>query len=135
MEHGERAAGRQASGPALVERAGEGGDAYCEAWNFGPAGPGRTVEELVTKVIAAWGNGSWTAAKAEHPHEARSLHLSIEKAISRLQWKPRWDFDTAVARTIEWYKIAAEGADATTLRELTLCQIQQHAGGVDDAAR
>lgn len=113
--------------------AADDGPAYCDAWNFGPFDDGRTVEDLVNEILRTWGGGNWSSAKVEQPHEAHTLRLSIEKAHTRLGWTPRWDFETAVARTVEWYKAAAEGARAAELRELTRKQIEQHRGGVDAA--
>jgi CDP-glucose 4,6-dehydratase len=113
--------------------ASDDGAAFCDAWNFGPSSDEHTVEELVKSVIAAWGSGSWSTEDRDQPHEARMLRLSIEKARTRLCWRPRWSFDTAVARTVEWYKAADNGADSRSLLQLTESQIRQHAGGSDAA--
>jgi len=106
-------------------------DAQCaDAWNFGPvAEDTRTVEELVDRVIAAWGSGSWTTKQREQPHEATTLRLSIDKAMAKLQWHPRWRFDEAVTRTVAWYKAAHEGASAEQLRELSRSQIRDYLHG------
>lgn len=106
--------------------AGPAGETYCDAWNFGPADEARSVRDVVQRVIARWGSGTWQSEPREQPHEAHVLRLSIEKAQARLGWKPSWDFETAVDRTVEWYK-AADRADAEALRELTRSQIAQHA--------
>jgi len=114
---------------ALAERlAGPRGISFCEAWNFGPSDEARSVKEIVEAIIAEWGSGTWRTEPREQPHETHVLRLSIEKAQARLGWRPRWNFATAVARSVEWYK-ACERADATALRELTRFQIAEHAGG------
>ena len=82
-------------------------------WNFGPTIPNaRPVGALVAAMVREWGSGSW-----HHPpddgggHEATLLRLSIDKAQMRLGWQPRWDFDQAVRRTVEWYRAYYEGGD------------------------
>jgi CDP-glucose 4,6-dehydratase len=108
--------------------AGADGASYCEAWNFGPSDEARNVQEIVEAIIAEWGGGTWCTEPREQPHETRTLRLSIEKAQARLGWHPRWNFETTVARTVDWYK-AYERADMMALLELTLFQIKEHAGG------
>lgn len=113
----------------LAERlAGADGASYCEAWNFGPLDEARSVQEIVEAIIAEWGGGTWCTEPREQPHETRTLRLSTDKAQARLGWRPRWNFETAVARMVDWYK-AYERADMMALRELTHFQIEEHAGG------
>ena len=38
-----------------------------------------------------------------HPHEAKLLALSIDKAAALLGWQPAWEFAEAVQRTVAWY--------------------------------
>lgn len=78
------------------------------AWNFGPEpASARTVGEIADGIVAAWGSGSWRSAQdATQPHEARLLHLSIEKAKGELDWHPIWDFDTTIEQTVAWYRDA-----------------------------
>jgi CDP-glucose 4,6-dehydratase len=80
--------------------------AWCEAWNFGPLpGDDIPVRQLVDLFVSAWGSGSWED-KSDHrqPHEAGLLRLSIDKAIGRLDWRPRWSIAEAVVRTAHWYR-------------------------------
>jgi CDP-glucose 4,6-dehydratase len=85
----------------------------CEAWNFGPAAANaRPVSELVEAIVAAWGEGTWRAEQSvEAPHEHTLLRLAIDKARAGLGWQPRWDLETAVARTVEWYQAFEAGDD------------------------
>lgn len=104
--------------------------AFADAWNFGPfPDDTRTVEELVDRVISAWGSGAWTTQQREQPHEAATLRLAIDKAMARLRWTPRWRFGEAVDRTVAWYKAAHGGATAEQLRELTRSQIRDYVNG------
>ena len=79
---------------------------FCGAWNFGPNYYSVIpVGEIVDKVLAQWGSGSWINMPAENaPHEAKLLSLDISKANSYLQWFPVWDIDKTIKKTVEWYK-------------------------------
>jgi CDP-glucose 4,6-dehydratase len=85
----------------------------CDAFNFGPPlSSNRPVLELVEAMLSHW-PGHWEAApQAQAPHEAGLLHLQIDKAHHQLGWAPRWDFDTTVARTADWYRQVHNGAEA-----------------------
>jgi CDP-glucose 4,6-dehydratase len=79
---------------------------WCDGWNFGPLpGDQTTVGDLVDLFVAAWGQGNWQDASCPAQlHEAGVLQLSIEKALQKLQWRPRWRLDEAVRRTADWYR-------------------------------
>lgn len=99
---------------------------YCEAFNFGPlASSGKSVKDLVQKIIECWGNGAWQSSQPEHVyHEASLLNLSIDKSCHKLGWVPKWDFDKAVANTVEWYKMLHD--EPSGIMEFTLDQIQSY---------
>ena len=82
----------------------------ADAFNFGPnLEANRTVRELVEEITKHWG-GSWLdQSESDNPHEAGRLHLQIDKVRHHLGWRPRWNFATAVARTVNWYKAVEEG--------------------------
>ena len=89
---------------------------YTDAFNFGPSlEDNRTVEDLVEEIIKYW-EGAWNdASDQSDPHEAKRLHLHIDKAHHQLGWRPRWKFRTTVERTVKWYKQVQEGRDALSL--------------------
>jgi CDP-glucose 4,6-dehydratase len=79
---------------------------YDGAWNFGP-GPEAmfTVGEVADMVIQHWGKGQWrNLLPKEQLHEANLLALDTSKARMELGWKPRWETEEAVKKTIEWYR-------------------------------
>ncbi len=82
----------------------------CEAFNFGPKlESNRSVRDLVTTIFEYW-PGKWVAiSDLNAPHEAKLLHLQIDKAYKKLNWSPRWEYDYAVSRTIGWYRAFFEG--------------------------
>lgn len=43
------------------------------------------------------------------PHEAQFLRLDCSKIKNVLHWKPIWDVDEAVSRTVDLYKLIADG--------------------------
>lgn len=83
---------------------------YSGAWNFGPNyDTVVTVEEIVNGVIMKWGEGSWNELESKKSyHEAGSLRIDNTKAQMLLNWKPIWDIDEILNKTIEWYKVYKE---------------------------
>ena len=87
------------------------------AYNFGPetrhAAPVREVIELARSVYGRgevhWGDGS------DGPHEAGWLSLEIAKSKQLLGVSPRWNFAQTVGRTMDWYRLQAQGSEAATL--------------------
>jgi CDP-glucose 4,6-dehydratase len=79
---------------------------YNEAWNFGPnAEDNLTVGELTYKAIEIWGSGEMLTPKLNgQPHEAGLLKLDISKTVSSLNWKPKWNSETSITKTMQWYK-------------------------------
>lgn len=96
----------------LAEKLYTTGEHYSSAFNFGPhIDSNRSVEELLDEVVKHW-PGTWQQTQPRNaPHEAQRLHLQIDKAHHSLGWKPRWDFETAVKRTIDWYQNVEQGAE------------------------
>ena len=78
---------------------------FCDGWNFGPFIEGNaTVQDLVEAFCAVWGQGRWEDhSDPKQPHEANTLRLSIEKAVTRLSWRPVWMFQDTILRTANWY--------------------------------
>jgi len=92
------------------------GQKYAEGWNFGPADEDAwPVDRLVARMAEQWGGGArWAQDSREHPHEAVSLKLDCAKARARLDWAPRWDLETALARTVEWHRRWLRNEDMLT---------------------
>lgn len=89
------------------------------AWNFGPAThEAATVRQVVELARVAYGKGevNWGDG-SDGPHEAGWLALETAKARSALGIVPRWALPETVARSLNWYRRLAEGADARALCE------------------
>jgi len=57
-------------------------------------------------------------------HEATLLNLSIEKAERLLGWKPKWDFEETIKRTVDWYEQV--NRNSVTPLEITRHQIAEY---------
>ena len=84
----------------------------------------RPVAALVESLCRHWGDGAaCTVDAGSHPHEARLLKLDCSRAHTLLGWRPLWDLETAVARTVSWSRERLRGADA---QGLCLAQIREY---------
>ena len=99
--------------------------ALQSAFNFGPTSQSnRSVAELVNEILRNW-PGDWQdQSSGGQPHEAKLLHLSVDKAASLLKWHPRLTFTETIEMTIQWYRRVVEREE--NARELTLKQIRQY---------
>lgn len=102
-------------------------DPEAMAWNFGPAVADEmiTVGQICDRVSKLWpGRLKWEI-KLDHsgPKESGLLLLDPQKAMSDLDWRPRFDADAALRHTLDWYRAALEGAHPL---DLTRAQIDSH---------
>lgn len=79
---------------------------YCEGWNFGPeAESAQTVWEVASAIVENFGYGELKdISDPDALHEANLLMLNINKAKTRLGWKPRLDAKGTAVLTSDWYK-------------------------------
>mgnify|MGYP001290786914 CR=1 FL=1 len=78
---------------------------HGEAFNFGPnKNELITVEKLLLKVLAKWA-GKWDLInQSDRKIESKILLLDNAKSKSMLNWKPIWDIDITIEKTVNWYK-------------------------------
>ena len=97
---------------------------YASGFNFGPdPSANRTVKDLVAEILKHRA-GSWEdRSDPKAVHEAGLLNLDIAKAREVLGWTPRWDFETTVVKTVEWYGAVSSERDAA---EVTCRQIGEY---------
>ena len=112
---------------SLVERLCEvGGEDSATGWNFGPTLTGEdTVLSVAKRAAEAWGKDAVVTTAVEQTEfaEAQLLRLDSTKARVELGWGERWPLDTAIRRTLEWYRAWHGGADMNTF---TRAQIQDY---------
>jgi len=96
------------------------------AFNFGPhAEENYSVADVVHEVLKHW-PGSWQdVSDPTALHEAKHLNLSIKKAIEVLGWRPVWNFEKTIAKTVEWYRVHHEdpkNAEVMTRKQIAAYQ-------------
>lgn len=107
----------------LLDKALKKDESIAGGWNFGPDYDNAiTVEQLVQKVIDAWGGGDYVCEKSGDNIESNMLNLDTCKARRYLGWSPVWAIGNTIAKTISWYKNSAESDTAA----LCLCQINEY---------
>lgn len=83
------------------------GAAFAEAWNFGPLEQkGITTQAVAEKLIALWGNGRFIHTNpTDLPKiETGLLRLSWDKAAARLNWRPVYSWEEALAEIVAWFQ-------------------------------
>lgn len=67
---------------------------------------------LVDLFVEKWGDGiKWINKYDGGPHEANFLKLDCSKLKNTFNWKPKWNLDMAIEKTVEWSKCYIEGND------------------------
>jgi CDP-glucose 4,6-dehydratase len=109
---------------------GRDGDAFAEAWNFGPSEDEcRPVSYIADRLTRAWhADARWFKSNDEHPHEATFLKVDSSKAKARLGWKCKMPLDTTLDWTIEWYRRHSEGVPATLLTNEQIARFEELEG-------
>ncbi len=90
----------------LAEKLYKHGNKFAGAWNFGPDNKNiKNVEFLVRGIAKLWDkNAKWKKTVLKHPHEAILLKLNCSKAKAGLLWRPCWNIEKTLEKTIQWYK-------------------------------
>lgn len=108
----------------LAEHLYKDGQAFAEAWNFGPADDNvQTVGWILEQTAQRAPKLEWQITASEQPHEASYLKLDSSKARSRLTWHPRWRLQTALDKTLDWHQAWCGGGD---MHAITLTQIDEY---------
>lgn len=112
-----------------------GGDAFAEAWNFGPRAADARTQAWLAEALCD-GLGSHWAVPAAAEREAAGAGergrgpsaaplLDTAKAAVRLGWYARLDARQAVMLAAEWYAAWMKGL---SLREISAAQIARYEG-------
>lgn len=71
-----------------------------------------TTGELVDVFCKKWGdNVTWENKYDGGPHEAGFLKLDCSKIKKTFGWKPVWDVEQAIEKTVEWSRIYRDNGD------------------------
>lgn len=63
-----------------------------------------TVSDMTQRILHAMNSDLEPDIRDEAKNEIRHQYLSAEKARTRLGWKPLFDLETGIERTIKWYE-------------------------------
>lgn len=102
---------------------------YASNYNVGPNDESCvTTGDLVTKFCTKWNKKSektinWINKHDGGPHEANCLKLDCTKLKTTFDWKPVWNIDTTIDKTVEWYHTYLYGGDVI---ECTNRQIKEY---------
>ena len=83
---------------------------FAQAWNFGPEKESIVpVSKVADMVIKNWGSGEWIDAHdSDDLHETVLLSLDISNAKKKLKWKPRWNIEKTIEKTVGLYKNSSD---------------------------
>lgn len=102
-------------------------DSLSGSYNVGPDDAdcfqtGRLVDLFVTK----WGDGlTWIDRFDGGPHEAGFLKLDCSKLKSTFGWRPRWNLEMAVEKTVEWSKCWLSGGDVRACMDRQITEFME----------
>jgi CDP-glucose 4,6-dehydratase len=108
----------------LAEKLYTEGEAYAEAWNFGPdERDEKPVQWVVDALCAKTSSMHWVRDDPPSMHEAHTLRLDSTKARTKLGWLPRWNLERALDETWRWYEAWLAGK---RMVEISLAQIDDY---------
>jgi CDP-glucose 4,6-dehydratase len=111
----------------LAERLYQEGQAFADAWNFGPVEEDcRSVGWIADTLCELDSRASWQRDQVPHPHEAGLLKLDSSKALSRLGWRPRWHLHQALRQTLAWHHAWLTGSDMLAFTRQQIHAYWQH---------
>jgi CDP-glucose 4,6-dehydratase len=93
---------------------------FTKAWNFAPYSmDAKTVSEVATIAQSIWSEVQIAFGKPDDNfHEAGILKLDNTQAMSQLHWKPLWNTQTAIEKTMAWYKAFYEKGEILTHQQI-----------------
>jgi CDP-glucose 4,6-dehydratase len=87
----------------LAERLAQDASLAGQAFNFSNEAP-VTVLAMVDRIRGLMGSSLEPDVRNEATHEIREQYLSAEKARTLFGWRPQFDLDAGLGRTIGWYR-------------------------------
>ena len=104
---------------------------YASWYNVGPDDQDCfQTGALVDLFVKHWGEDlKWVNKNDGGPHEANFLKLDCSKLKTVFGWKPHWNLDKAVEKTVEWSKVWTTGGDVRAVMDK---QIKKYIDGGND---
>lgn len=109
---------------------------YCNpgvagCYNIGPFSEDCIATSKLVKLFCnIWGDDAkWSVLpETSAPHESGLLKLDCAKIMSVLGWKPRWDIEKAVQKTIEWTKTYFQKGDVCAVMDEQIAEFIESGG-------
>ena len=99
---------------------------FSGAWNFGPDAHNIKPVLWIAKYLRESNSKiRWEIDDDHHNYEAKYLRLDSAKAKLKLDWKPTWEIETALDKTLEWHAAWLNGSN---MKNFTLSQINEFYG-------
>ncbi len=103
---------------------------FAGNWNMGPpSNMHYTVKDLTEKFIQYWESGSYEVYRDSSAKESNVLQLDANKARRKLGLTQIYDYETAVMKTVQWYKAYYNSND---VEKLTNEQIGEYQRSVEE---
>lgn len=105
---------------------GSDGAALARGWNYGPERESEASVGKVAELMARlWGGDAEVKMPEKgkrHLHEAGLLRLNADAVRQATGWRPRWDLERALERTVAWDRAYRAGEDMRhfTLKDISL---------------
>lgn len=98
---------------------------YASSYNIGPVESDNiTTQEIATLFCDKWGAGAnFEVKKVDFVHEANFLKLDCNKIHAKCGFKPEYNIEKAIEKTVEWYKAYKNNEDVI---EVTNVQIKEY---------
>ena len=98
----------------------EGQSEFAGSWNFGPEEDQvLNVEQVLNLSKKHWEKINFRIESDKKKyHEANLLTLNINKVKTKLGWKPIWQNELAIEKTINWYKLYYENGIINTQNDI-----------------
>ena len=82
-----------------------------------------TTGDLVQLFCKTWGNGLLAEIQqVDGPHEANFLKLDCSKLKKTFNWKPRWNIETAIEKTVDWTRVYVNDGDISKIMDEQICE-------------
>lgn len=110
----------------LTEKLYSGDSTLASGFNFGPDDHDHCdVEQIILKMNRFWGNKiKYEITQSQKDiHEARYLSLNCDKARLQLGWRPRWNVDQALEKTVQWNEARLQ---SKSIKTVCLQQIENY---------
>lgn len=103
---------------------------YAGSYNVGPDDKDcYQTGDLVDVFTKCWGNDTeWISMYDGGPHEANFLKLDCSKMKNTFGWKPVWNLEQAIEKTVEWSKCWLNGEDISLCMEKQIKEFLEDRG-------